>query len=378
MSINCRFARDTVSVRTDGTVAPCCISLPIKNKDGSVFTVKNTTAHSAYHSSEFQKIRQNLREGVRDSHCVNCWTAEDQGTASLRILHQNDDTEEQLQQLDLALSNACNLKCRSCNATDSSLWVRDQYQLEGSRGSYRDFRQQYIFNVKPQDQFYEAMLSKGLDQIQQLSFYGGEPMLHPTTWKILQRVVELGRAADVSLSFNTNCTVYPERYMALLSQFKSVFLAVSLDSSSAEQFNYIRYPADFHQVTSVLDKFCDWSQQSGDRSVKIAHTVSNYNVFYIKDMLDWSGQKGLGIALNPVNYPQHLCIQHLPQGIKSKVLKGLDHATAELMQQWMGDQGSRESWQEFLQSVLKLDRLRQQSFVAVFPEYYQAIRSLHP
>ena len=58
---------------------------------------------------------------------------------------------------------------------------------------------------------------------------------------ILQTLVDKGRAKDISISYNTNGSIYPKDYIDLWKQFKSVQVFFSVDGVG-ERFNYIRHP----------------------------------------------------------------------------------------------------------------------------------------
>ena len=101
-------------------------------------------------------LRRSMLAGEKHDLCKLCWDEEALGLQSKRIGHQflypettqkivehadrsgviNTETFP-LEYLDLRLGNLCNLKCRSCGAGDSSLWVEDLYEL-----GQKEFRQQ--------------------------------------------------------------------------------------------------------------------------------------------------------------------------------------------------------------------------------------------
>ena len=58
-----------------------------------------------------------------------------------------------------------------------------------------------------------ADMEANIENIRYLEFTGGEPFLIEKGFKILEKCIEKGVAHKISLSYNTNGSIYPEKYI---------------------------------------------------------------------------------------------------------------------------------------------------------------------
>ena len=87
-----------------------------------------------------KSLRQAFLDGKKPSTCNKCWSVEQAGRKSKRILAYDmleytkvfnkidyeDINPKTIQFLDLKLGNICNLKCRICGSWSSSKWAQEQ------------------------------------------------------------------------------------------------------------------------------------------------------------------------------------------------------------------------------------------------------------
>ena len=78
---------------------------------------------------------------------------------------------------------------------------------------------------------------------------GGEPLLIHQHYDFLNELVERGRAPFVTLEYNTNLSIVPEKALKLWEHFKKVKLGVSLDGVGPIN-DYIRHPSKW----SVMER----------------------------------------------------------------------------------------------------------------------------
>ena len=71
-------------------------------------------------------MRKNSLNNIRDPRCSTCWNQEDKGILSHRLYTRWQFPEEfktGLKEVDISLSNKCNLACRMCNTGSShQIW----------------------------------------------------------------------------------------------------------------------------------------------------------------------------------------------------------------------------------------------------------------
>ena len=98
---------------------------------------------------------------------------------------------------DFRFSNLCNMKCRSCGPRYSSAWVPDAKKL-----GYTDQEKVWMIDTIDDQNNYD-FLKDQINVVEKIYFAGGEPLIMPEHWQILDMLVENNRF-DVKISYNTN------------------------------------------------------------------------------------------------------------------------------------------------------------------------------
>jgi len=197
----------------NGKVVPCCLTSHHNYFAGDL---KTQTIEEIWNSDNMKSLRKQMINGERPKICDTCWNKEDVTGVSGRHYHNRDFpevlekipsitledgtcTEMNLKYWDFRFSNLCNYKCRSCGPRYSSAWVPDAKKL-----GLTD--QEKVWNIETvEDQTNVDFLEDQIGNVKKIYFAGGEPLLMPEHWQILDKLVEQKRF-DVKLSYNTNCS----------------------------------------------------------------------------------------------------------------------------------------------------------------------------
>ena len=390
----CPLAFNGILSVLEGRYHTCCWAS--KNAEdpesGQILSRETHTIHEAFDNKFFQQIRDNLKNGIRDSNCNRCWQEEDAGVESLRIseskrlseLEKNFNGVE-LKYVDIALGNQCNLRCRSCNPVDSSLWAREYFDTEylAPKEKFIHFKKKHSFLESPDSKFINNFIDVALPKITHLTFFGGEPFLMKSTWKILKAAIEKNVNQNINLAFDTNCTIWDKEKADLLGKFKEVTIRLSIDDIE-NRFEYLRYPAKWITVLSNFDQIKKWQEKSfHNRKILINLTVSAYNIWYLPEIINFLEKKNLDILINPVIEPESINIQNIPQEVKKDILKKLRSYNFKddkqiqinkLINYYLALPDRDKHWTIFAQEVKKRDKYRNQSFHKVFYEFYKIIQ----
>jgi MoaA/NifB/PqqE/SkfB family radical SAM enzyme len=135
----CMYPWNNLEFKPNGTVRPCCLySEPLVDNAGEEFNMNQTKSFSVnelYMSPNMKTLRQDFRDGKKNTGCSKCWNEEAVGKRSDRLLYNwvlrdalldidyESEKTENITSLDLKLGNLCNLSCRICNLTLSSSWA---------------------------------------------------------------------------------------------------------------------------------------------------------------------------------------------------------------------------------------------------------------
>jgi MoaA/NifB/PqqE/SkfB family radical SAM enzyme len=296
---------------------------------------------------------------------------------------------ESIAKIELNLGNTCNIKCRTCHASISSTWMKEEYDLNHSTNTtfkiYADAMKKYHKTYDEESPFWED-LKQNLSTIRQFDFYGGEPLLSKKMWEILKICVDKGYAKDIELHYNTNGTIWPKE-TELWKNFKSVNLSFSIDGVN-ERFEYMRFPANWKEVFENMQTARQFAIDNKNTSLSWCITISSINVYYLPETIGeyYKHFSDFGIYLNLVHGPLHFNVSKIHPEVKKHVVEQLNSISKEYTQVWYQipgiigfiENGNFDSnlWKNLFKILTTHDEYRDQSFENTFPEYAQVIKSL--
>ena len=315
-----------------GSVTLCCESEQIQRASEARDDPKNfKTLHTEsynfnriHNNDNFNKIRVQMLEGKRPEVCTRCWDKEDAGLDSKRTIDSRklNFTEEQARQItnedgsindvsyefiELRLGNHCNLACRTCNPISSSRWKKD-WQKAG-------FDERLILPQKlmdwPLDSLFWESLEHYVKDLRVLYINGGEPLLIDKHKDFLYKLVDMGVAKNVEIVYSTNVTIINKEYEDAWKEFRKVQMMLSLDDVG-ERNNYVRHLSKWDKVLETFE----WLTSLENVNTNMMCTVSNLNVYYLKEYFEFYKNKTNYISLNFVNDPDYYDIRNLPIEVK--------------------------------------------------------------
>jgi hypothetical protein len=350
------------------------------------------------------------------SSCTKCFEEESQGIVSKRqwetvvwkerldIKSYVDKTADNgslpvnIPYFDLRLGNLCQLKCIMCSPHDSSSWIKD-WKLQYPKYKTVELKQDQHWDDRNRDytwyqkgSFLDTMKGQS-HYIKELYFAGGEPLLIPEHYKILEFMVETGSAQNCILRYNSNGLELPDKLFELWKHFKQVKFNFSVDALG-ERNDYIRYPSKWSDVVANLERL-DATPDNID--VNIACAVQVLNVLNLPDLVYWKLSKnfkkinrlpyGAGlIGTHLVYLPSYMNVRVLPQHLKDKVAKQIEYFCSRKstdqefitnpygIKRWQGlvTYMNQEDWSHKIPTLLDYlettDQTRGTDFRAVFPE----------
>ena len=347
-----------------GLIKPCCRFL------------KN-------HVGDIEELRKFKLEGKRHPGCRKCWEEEDAGRKrSLRQIHLEEKgfnkpliqnlnvNDPKITWLELSFSNRCNLKCRMCGPLYSTKWYEE----------WDEMREFVIGSPSDKPLTYDvSQLDEHVPYLRHVKMTGGEPFLIPEYDEILEKIVSLGNASEVTLNYSTNLTVMPKkRLLEMWSHFKQVEFATSFDGVG-KVIEYQRHPTKWNRVEDVLKTLINVPNSvSGIRA-----TVTIYNVldipnvaYYWQDLINnFSEDSWLNFV--QASTPEYLSITVLPKWAKDIVANRLSwNAPSYKVQKnfnelvnYMYNEDNSHLLPKFIEYTQRLDNLRGENFKEVVPEF---------
>jgi MoaA/NifB/PqqE/SkfB family radical SAM enzyme len=398
-----------LATREDGAVKVCCRSLPVGN-------IKCQSLEDIWNNNTMQRIRHQVLNGERPKECEPCFTLEDQGVESLRQRHINGVIPEarinlypdtplqevmpfEFPTMEIKLNNLCNLKCRMCNPLDSTNWKdwdaivpfykKEHNYLVPTIEELVDTPGKYIGPFDDTDNWWKSF-EKLLPHFRRVEFAGGEPLMDPQHYKILDMLKPYG--ANIELKYATNGTTLGISKGRTIHDywphFRSVAVNVSLDGV-ASVYNYIRGNSDWNLVVQnirEIQKIPNVSRVVG------AFTAQAGNILQAAECIEhFINELGIVFYSHRVSYPNCLSAQVLPAELKELAIKRLKEVSlkvdsweavkknpllGKVTHQQIQDninylqaKDQHHLWQDFLEFNYKLDATRNQSLLDTVPEF---------
>jgi MoaA/NifB/PqqE/SkfB family radical SAM enzyme len=408
----CPLPWNHIGIQQNGDLRQCCqmIEPPFgKLLDDGKAARFDPDMMEAYRNHPATKaLRKAMMDGERPSACNLCWKEEDIGVHSLRqimsekyamdsmIDHTSPDgsidTEGvPLEYIDLRLGNLCNLKCRSCSPSDSTLWVDDYAEMyktsetEATMPFYGSQTYDLIkkgswkinsndFNWHDEPTFHQWLDDRLSDGLTRFYFTGGEPTINKSHMKILQRIIEIGKAKEITLSYNSNMIAIPPKLLVTWKSFKHVEIGISIDAIG-DLAHYVRHPS----VWKVIERNCDsigYDQIPG-LTASITSTVSVLNIRHFIDLTKWLISKQYTSIIQYPQWhllhgPEYLSIQVLPDHVKDMIA-----AEYEYFYSWVKETRGRREAQAIRDGFEGIIRfMRQESHVEMLPVLEHKTRKL--
>lgn len=382
----CKLCDIGVATQNGGSVAMCNLSKTQWCDDNNQVIHLNThTLESAWSSPTRIKIANDLKVGIKNPNCRDCWDEESAGKMSKRI--ESNKHFADVEVLDrpraffLKPGNTCNLSCRHCNPETSSGWYRDYFNVEATETEFPVFLQKF---TTTQDSYRDesTVWSTLLNWSQTAVFYdlyGAEPMLIKPQWDML-RAASLGHGASgTDIHISTNGTIWKDDYYEVFKRFRSVRIGISVDGIG-QQFDYMRYPANWESVSVNILKYKALANSVPTIDIAIETTLSLLNVYYANDIYQYFDQLGIICGFNILHRPDYLNMRIAPDPVKYKIAENLqknpNHQTANIIKLLMlPTEHSDQYLSKFWTITSKYDKFRQESYADTFPEMYNIIKT---
>jgi MoaA/NifB/PqqE/SkfB family radical SAM enzyme len=335
-----------LATREDGAIKVCCRSQPIG-------WIQQETVEEAWNNDRMKEVRRQVLNDERPDVCKPCFDLEDQGVQSLRQRHIEgvipearinlypdalDALEDdysmpfEFPTMEIKLNNLCNLKCRMCNPLDSTQWkdwdqVTEFYRKENNYlvptvEKLVDTPGKYIGPFDDSDNWWKSF-DKLLPHFRRVEFAGGEPLMDPYHYRILDRLSQYGE--NIELKYATNGTTLGIKGGRTIHdywpKFKSIAVNVSIDGIH-DVYEYIRGNGKFSTVEENVKVFKSFPNVS---RVVGAFTVQANNIMQIDRVIDYFlREMEIVFYSHRVNYPRALSAQVLPKELKDRVVAKLE------------------------------------------------------
>lgn len=285
-------------ITVEGSWRPCCRFNKFPHVD-----ITNTSFREYKGSDFYQDVITDMENGWADG-CKKCQSEEARDQTSLRqVLNRDLSGTTDVEYIELSLSNKCNLACKMCSPAYSTLWNK---LIDNN-----DSLQQYHQTVKSSKIDVPGIFKDvDMSHVKKIKYLGGEPFITPETGELFDYLAANGKMSEIELECNTNCTLFPSKWLAVLDKFKKVTIELSLDG--VEEVNdYVRHGKTWNTIDPVIHK---WSQHSKNSNVdlNIFSTVQAYNLHDMKNVKALADSIGVKHYSSLLVVPEYLSVHVLP------------------------------------------------------------------
>ena len=311
----------------------CCIS--------SLELGKGSTLSESWNCDEIRGLRRDMIAGKKIESCNLC---NNQPYENTYKFHFNGNYKYVLDEI---LNNTsedgtynghpitfdyrndlCNLKCRICGSSASSS-IRAEFTKFGNYQKESELLSGEESRKLSENQLREMMFLIENTDVKEIYWAGGEPLFNINHYKVLNRLVELGKT-DVFLRYNTNFTNTTFRefnFLDIIKHFDRVHFYFSQDGIG-DTAEYLRYGQNFEKWNSNIQQIIkikkpEWefyvhsvmtilTLLDVENILEYVHRFENVNLSFFKCFSDEYKD-----ILTPEFYPKELIANIINQKIQS-------------------------------------------------------------
>ena len=348
--------------------------------------VLGPAAHSisqVWNAEPIKTVRKQFLKGEIPAVCKKvCYDREAIGVKSNRLSvnerfenqkHLQDRTQEdgslpsKPTYLDIRFGNLCNFKCRMCGPDSSTSWYKD------SKLSFSKTIDPYTNN----DALWED-LPNIIPHLTDIYFAGGEPFVQDGHYKLLNLLIDSGHSKNIKLQYNTNLSYIKYKKFNLLDMWGN-FLDISI-WPSIEGF---KAQAEYARKGLKWDTF-EHNVNHYKKHIKtFSSVISIFSITSMPDLIIWFKKHRMAYNGTLLTNPIDCSITCLPSESKKLIIQMykkfikkytpiLNRTDISQMKEWLTYMTSRDDThllKSFKREQIRLDSLRNESFLDTFPEY---------
>ncbi|MCB0366605.1 MAG: twitch domain-containing radical SAM protein [Bdellovibrionaceae bacterium] len=396
-TVHCLLPHIAINIHPTGGVRQCISGTQ------DLGSLNGQDLKSIWNSDSYSALRRVRPGDPWPSVCRVCEEREMAGLKSRREIFRDNWEEEfaggpevdvggtvpDIRFLDIAVSNKCNMWCRSCNSEFSSSWEKYQAQLSPDLGLTDNANTGAGQGVKGSRLSDILSLLPYCQNLQRLTLKGGEPFFDKDSLLFLETIANMDICRDMTLSIVTNASIVSSKILRVLENFNKVRLSYSIDGSDVVH-RYLR--GDSFAVDKLANNIRQFRQLPNLEELPILPTIQVYNVLDLENLYDWCQSE---LNTRPTFYqvlvsPEILHVKVLPPWFRLEISKQLtefklkiaetDLKNAELLGRIISLLSVKTEYKDlehnqplyfdkFVRYTKEVDRLRKQSILDAIPEF---------
>ena len=301
-----------------------------------------------HNTPEKKEQRRQMQCGERPAGCEYCWKIEDMGETYIsdRVYKSKIYTDEELNDayttdfnedinlhtLEIAFDRTCNFACSYCNPAFSTTWVKDLKNNGGYTDLVSDGRNHFthshdssqLFGLNEYNPYVEAFFkwweSDLHHTLQELRITGGEPLMSPELWKLLDWFKKEDNTSECSIAINSNLGGKKDlidRLVEAKQHLPSLDVYTSCEATGS-QAEYVRDGLDYEYWWTNLVRLSAAGINTHCMMTINALSLPSLPdlIFRILEERKTQGKEFAVFSLNILRFPSFQSCLVLPQGVK--------------------------------------------------------------
>ena len=363
----CTSIRNQFFFDPDGQNTYCCESVPPGTPERKQFKLTDWDAKRAYELDLYEQSKQGWL-----TECLLCKYNEDKFGESMRT-RANDDHDEynndHIQSAIIKTSNHCNMACRMCEPSLSTLWqkvVRDNPNKEFMDDTYQ--------LDEPTDDELEILKEKVFTgHLRNLVFSGGESLLSKKNYLIIEHLLETGHCKNISLHITTNGSVkIKDAWLDASKHFHQFSMEFSIDGGG-DVYEYIRPGSSWDTLVDVID----YTKRVAPNTKWLFNYVAQaLNAHHMDNDERMIMQLFDGVEINDPDWIDHLSICHNAPEDSYVVVHPELRAKYDINYYADDFEYCEETYAKFMRKMAWLDKAHGTSLKKLNPDFFDT--SLYP
>lgn len=294
----CNALTNHMCVTVSASWRPCCRFNKFPHVD---ITAVN---FESYRNGEFyQSLKKEMQDGWAPG-CNKCKNEEERDHTSLRqVLNRDLSGSNDVEYIEISLSNKCNLACKMCAPTYSTLWNK----LVDKNDKLKQYHHTV---VQPSISVEQIFSSVDIGKLKKIKYLGGEPFITPEIGDLFEYLDANGVIQNIEFECNTNCTLFPEKWLKYLNKFKKTIVELSIDGIGTIN-DYVRYGKTWNTIEPNIIKWNEYSKKT-NTDLSIFSTVQAYNLHDMKNVKNYADMLGIKHYSSLLVVPEFLSVHSLP------------------------------------------------------------------
>ena len=210
----------------------------------------------------------------------------------LRLFRANPETDtKRITSIEIQIDNECNAACIMCGPWSSTTWAKFNVSADQTMLPIKVARDLILEESKHKATTRLNKLMEKLDfsNLKQVVFLGGEPFLNHAHIRVIDCLSHHVPVDKLYLRYLTNASQdWSSEHLEVIKRSKFTHMVFSVDAVSQSQFNYHRWPLQWHQVHENIRKFI--AMKLPNVSVGFSVTLTPLNIYYADQIEDWIKQ----------------------------------------------------------------------------------------